>query len=97
MYLEYFCLSPSHLMRNTLRNLSTVKVSYRIHKILRNQREEINLRLANQLLQFSELIKESADSLAISNPCAFMISDTHSFTFPKLGESDSKCQSYFLD
>ena len=57
--------------------------------MIKNQREEINLRLANQLLQFSELIKESADSLAISNPYAFMVSETHSFNLSKL--TDSSC------
>ena len=57
--------------------------------MIKNQREEINLRLANQLLQFSELIKESADSLAISNPYAFMVSETHSFNLSKL--TDSRC------
>lgn len=57
--------------------------------MIKNQREEINLRLANQLLQFSELIKESADSLAISSPCAFMVSETYSFNLSKL--TDSRC------
>lgn len=52
-------------------------------------RKEIDLQLANQLLQFSDLIKESADSLVISNYCAFMVSDTHSFNFSKL--TDSRC------
>ena len=49
-------------------------------------RKEIDLQLANQLLQFSDLIKESADSLVISNHCAFMVSDTHSFELSKLVE-----------
>lgn len=57
--------------------------------MIKNQREEINLRLANQLLQFSELIKESADSLAISSLCAFMVSETYSFNLSKL--TDSRC------
>lgn len=47
--------------------------------MIKNQRDEINLRLANQLLQFSDLIKESADSLDSSRPYAFMVSETHSF------------------
>ena len=42
-------------------------------------RKDLDLQLANQLLQFSELIKESADSLDRSKPYAFMVSDTHSF------------------
>ena len=49
-------------------------------------RKDLDLQLANQLLQFSDLIKESADSLAISNPCAFMVSGTHSFELSKLVE-----------
>lgn len=49
-------------------------------------RKDLDLQLANQLLQFSDLIKESADSLSISNPCAFMVSDTHSFELSKLVE-----------
>ena len=57
--------------------------------MIKNQREEINLRLANLLLQFSELIKESADSLVISNHYAFMVSDTYSFNLSKL--TDSRC------
>ena len=47
--------------------------------MIKNQREELNLQLANQLLQFSELIKESADSLDRSRPYIFMVSETHSF------------------
>ena len=54
--------------------------------MIKNPREEINLQLANQLLEFSDLIKESADSLVISNHCAFMVSDTHSFELSKLIE-----------
>lgn len=49
-------------------------------------RKDLDLQLANQLLQFSDLIKEFADSLAISNPCAFMVSGTHSFELSKLVE-----------
>ena len=52
-------------------------------------RKDLDLQLANQLLQFSELIKESADSLAISNPYAFMVSENHSFNLSKL--TDSRC------
>lgn len=57
--------------------------------MIKNQREEMNLQLASQLLQFSDLIKESADSLVISNHCAFMVSETHSFSLSKL--TDSHC------
>lgn len=57
--------------------------------MIKNQREELNLQLASQLLQFSELIKESADSLVISNHYAFMVSDTYSFNLSKL--TDSRC------
>ena len=54
--------------------------------MIKNPREEINLQLANQLLDFSDLIKESADSLVMSNHCAFRVSDTHSFELSKLIE-----------
>lgn len=57
--------------------------------MIKNQREEVNLHLTKQLLQFSDLIKESADSLVISNLCGFMVSETHSFNFSKL--TDSRC------
>ena len=57
--------------------------------MIKNKRNELDLHLANQLLQFSELIKESADSLALSNPYAFMVSETHSFNLSKL--TDSRC------
>lgn len=52
--------------------------------MIKNQREEMNLQLANQLLQFSDLIKESEDSLTVSSPCAFMVSETYSFDITKL-------------
>lgn len=52
--------------------------------MIKNQRKEINLQLANQLLQFSELIKESADSLAISNPCLIKVSDDFTFDLVRL-------------
>lgn len=54
--------------------------------MIKNQREELNLQLASQLLQFSNLIKESVDSLVMSNHCAFRVSDTHSFELSKLIE-----------
>lgn len=54
--------------------------------MIKNPREEINLQLANQLLDFSDLIKESADSLVMSNHCAFRVSDTQSFELSKLIE-----------
>lgn len=54
--------------------------------MIKNLREEINLQLASQLLDFSDLIKESADSLVMSNHCAFRVSDTHSFELSKLIE-----------
>lgn len=57
--------------------------------MLKNSREEKNLQLAKQLLQFSDLIKESADSLVISNSCAFMVSEIYSFNLSKL--TDSRC------
>lgn len=47
--------------------------------MIKTQREETNLQLADRLLQFSELIKESADSLDRSRPYIFMVSETHSF------------------
>lgn len=47
--------------------------------MIKNQREELNLQLASQLLQFLDLVKESADSLDSSRPYAFMVSETHSF------------------
>lgn len=47
--------------------------------MVKNQHEEIGLHLVNQLLQLSDLIKESADSLDSSSPYAFMVSETHSF------------------
>ena len=47
--------------------------------MVKNQHEEIGLHLVNQLLQLSDLIKESADSLDRSRPYIFMVSETHSF------------------
>lgn len=57
--------------------------------MIKHQREELNLQLASQLLQFSDLIKESADSLDSSRLYAFMVSETHSFNLSKL--IDSRC------
>lgn len=60
-------------------------------------RKEIDLQLANQLLQFSDLIKESADSLVISNHCAFLLSDEFSFDFYKFeGNRGLAIYSFFL-
>lgn len=65
--------------------------------MIKNPREEINLQLANQLLQFSELIKESANSFSLSNHCAFMISDEFSFDFYKFeGNRGLAIYSFFL-
>lgn len=57
--------------------------------MIKNQCEEKKLHLANQLLQFSNLIKESAESLAFSSPCAFMVSATYSFNLSTI--TDSRC------
>lgn len=54
--------------------------------MIKNQREEVNLHLANQLLQFSNLIKESADSLSLANPYTFSVSNTSHFEISKLVE-----------
>ena len=54
--------------------------------MIKNQREELNLQLASQLLQFSNLIKESADSLSFANPYMFSVSNTSYFEISKLVE-----------
>ena len=54
--------------------------------MIKNQREELNLQLVSQLLQFSNLIKESADLLSLANPYTFSVSNTSYFEISKLVE-----------
>lgn len=52
-------------------------------------RKDLDLQLANQLLQLSNLIKEASDSLIVSNPCLIKVSDDFSFDLVRLVDVQS--------